>query len=60
MVVLGIVLLVIGLLVPAGVAGISGSVFVTIGIVLIILGLVLNLAPGPWSGGGTGGRRRFY
>lgn len=58
MVVLGIVLLLIGLLVPAGIAGITGSVFVTIGIVLIIVGLVLNLAPGPWAGAGT--RRRYY
>ena len=60
MVVLGIVLLIIGLLVPLGVAGVSGSVFVTIGVVLIIVGLVLNLAPGPWSGGAAGTRRRYY
>ena len=60
MVVLGIVLLVIGLLVPLGVAGVSGGTFVTIGIILIIIGLVLNLAPGPWSGGATGTRRRYY
>ena len=60
MVVLGVVLLVLGLLLPAGVAGIAGSVFVTIGIVLIVVGLVLNLAPGPWNGGGGGTRRRYY
>lgn len=59
MVVLGIVLLIIGLIVPAGIGGIAGSVFVTIGIVLIIVGLILNLAPGPWNGGG-GTRRRYY
>ena len=60
MVVFGIVLLIIGLLVPLGVAGVSGSVFVTVGVVLIVVGLVLNLAPGPWSGGGAGGTRRRY
>ena len=60
MIVLGIVLLIIGLLVPLGVAGISGSAFVTVGAILIIIGLVLNLAPGPWSGGSGGQRRRYY
>lgn len=60
MVVFGIVLLVIGLLVPVGVAGIPGSLMVTIGIVLIIVGLVLNLVPGPHQRRADGQRRYYY
>ena len=47
MVVLGVVLLVLGLLLPQ-------QLLVTIGVVLIVIGLVLNFVPL----GGT--RRRYY
>lgn len=60
MVAIGLVLLIIGLLIPAGIGGVSGSALVTVGVVLIVVGLVLNLAPGPWSAGRDGQRRRYF
>ena len=60
MVIIGLVLLILGVLIPAGVGGITGGAFVTVGVVLIVVGLVLNLAPGPWSSGSGGQRRRYF
>ena len=60
MIIVGLVILILGVLIPAGIGGIAGSSFVTVGVVLIVVGLVLNLAPGPWSSGSSGQRRRYF
>ena len=59
MIVLGIVLIVLGLILPAIVPTFAfAHIFVTVGVILLIVGLVLMLLGR--TGRAVGGRRHYY